>query len=420
METPVPRKSQLEWPNLPENLLLDIQKAAQQAGINGLAVVGGAVRDGLLKTSGKGSLESSKDLDLVVEGSASHLAAALQESLDPKRFTTVRVHDLYNTVEINIDGFPVDLATARIEKYAAPGHNPQITPCILEEDLLRRDFTINAMAIELSNMRLIDPHGGKAAIEKRELHFLHSKSVQDDPTRIIRAARYSARLLFVLTPDSLKQIQSTIRNWPWEWRHNDSWHIAPPALATRLRLELELLLTQEPWEKALSTLQSWGGFLLFDRGLQSDQNWNRRLRWASRMQIDLLTAFLIGAEDPEALAARLQLSKQQQLLITQNIEIHKFLSAFSVKNEYLSWPPSKWCNEIENANWHPDAVALSICNGIKIWRPLLKWWSRWRLIKSPISGKELIKQGWNSGPALGKELKRLRDKKLDKHLTQIK
>ena len=415
MKIPVSKNSLFEFPSLPRNLLLDIQKAAKKADITNVAIVGGLVRDQLLINAEESSLYNSKDLDLLVEGSATQLAIALRNELDPKRISNLRVHANYNTVEMKIDGVPIDLATARLERYELPGENPKVTPCILEKDLFRRDFTINAMAIELSAMKLIDPHDGESALAKRELHFLHSKSVEDDPSRIIRAARYSARLLFHLAPDSLNQVKSTLKRWPWHWRQGNSTHLAPPALATRLRQELELLLFQEPWEKALSNLQSWEGLLLLDRGLQSDQDWKRRLRWASKLKVNLLTALLVGAENPKALAERLQLPKQQQDLIIQSLQIQKSFLELNGSKEYLSWSPSRWSHEIETAKWNQEAVALSICKGGPIWRPLFRWWSRWRLIKSPISAKELINKGWIPGESLGQELQRLRRERLDRN-----
>mgnify|MGYP003955681647 CR=1 FL=1 len=81
----------------------------------------------------------------------------------------------------------------------------------------------------------------------------------------------------------------------------------------------------------------------------------------------------------------------------------------------MTWSPSRWSHEIESANWSHDAIALSICNSCPMWKPLFKWWNRWRFIKSPISAKTLISQGWKPGPSLGKELKRLRQEKLDNY-----
>ncbi len=407
-------KKQLEWPGLPKYLLLDIYLTAKTIGIKNIAIVGGMVRDKLLKNLEKGTTNTPRDLDLVVEGSATELARELEKQLGANRVKDLQFYNEYDTAEMKIDGFPVDLATARLERYKAAGQNPEIIPCALKEDLFRRDFTINAMAIELSNMTLLDPCFGEIALSKKEIEFLHPKSVEEDPTRVIRAARYCSRLQFDLAPDALSQIQLTLTNWPWDWETGSHNQLAPPALATRLRLELELLLLKEPWQVALTKLQSWGGLSLLDQGLQNDSFWNRRLLWASRLKVNPLTALVIGAGNPSALAERLQLPQKQQLLINQHLEIQEFLNELNQTKECLIWPPSKWTFELESKNWHPEAIALSICKGGPWWKPLFRWWGRWRLLKSPISAKKLIENGWTPGKALGKELQRLRRKELDK------
>jgi tRNA nucleotidyltransferase (CCA-adding enzyme) len=145
-------------------------------------LVGGAVRDLLL---GRGR---SANLDLVVEGDAAALAGRLggAEVLEHERFATAMVR---------LDDLEVDLAAARTETYPEAGALPEVSVgATIEEDLGRRDFTINAMAVPLEEPRLIDPHDGAADLETGVLRVLHGRSFVDDPTRAIRAARYAARL----------------------------------------------------------------------------------------------------------------------------------------------------------------------------------------------------------------------------------
>ncbi|HEX6666834.1 MAG TPA: hypothetical protein VF081_09595 [Solirubrobacterales bacterium] len=150
-----------------------------------LYVVGGAVRDQLL---GRGRA----DLDLVVVGDAGALARSL--GADPVE------HERFATAKVEIDGREVDLATARTETYPEPGALPVVAPAAgIEEDLGRRDFTVNAMAVPLGGeARLVDPHGGREDLDRGLLRVLHDRSFEDDPTRAIRAARYAARLGFGL------------------------------------------------------------------------------------------------------------------------------------------------------------------------------------------------------------------------------
>lgn len=160
--------------------------AVRAATADPVYLVGGAVRD-LLLGAGRA------DIDLVVEGDASALAAKLgAEAVEHERFSTAKVR---------LDGHEVDIAAARTETYSRPGALPDVAPAAgVEADLARRDFTINAMAVPLEEPRLLDPHGGRADLERGSLRVLHPRSFVDDPTRALRAARYAAR--FGFSPDA--------------------------------------------------------------------------------------------------------------------------------------------------------------------------------------------------------------------------
>ncbi len=403
-------------PNLPIDLLMAIKTTANKLGIIRIALVGGIVRDGLLDQLNLRPWEKPRDIDIVIEGSAIELARELKVHLEAERISKVRIHSTYKTVEMKVDEVLIDMATARTERYPAPGENPNVTSSKIEQDLGRRDFTINAMAIDLSGWNLIDPYKGIKALKNAQLEFLHPKSVEEDPTRIIRGARYSSRLHFKMTPTSIKQIQSSLENWPWNWLPGEPVNLAPPSLSTRLRLELELLLKEERWDYALTYLQKWGAFVLLDESLQNDQRWKRRMFWASRLKIKPLTALIAGTGNSLSVAERLQLPKQEYRLIAESLKLRKSLALIEKNDNYNNWPPSRWCNELEKTNWSVDAIAITICIGLPMWRPLLKWWGRWRHISSPISAKELMNKGWQSGPELGAELNRLRKEQLDKLL----
>jgi poly(A) polymerase len=353
------------------------------------------------------------DLDLVLEGSASKLAAALERHYGDQRVKEVCVHRAYGTAELSFDGVLLDLAGARQEHYPAPGENPVVESGSLERDLERRDFTVNAMALELSlsgdgEPLLLDPHGGQAHLARRELAFLHPSSVADDPTRVVRACRYAARLAFVLAPEAQQQITETLEAWPWSWTHGDAPASAPPALATRLRMELELLFEREPWPEALLALQSWGALRLLDPALQGDPRLVRRLIQAQRLQLPLLLALVAGADDPLELAARLQLPQQQQRWLQQMQALSAWLPANASEVASAGWTAAEWCDALEQQTWGAEAVALLVSQNPPQRRPLLRWWGRWRHCPSPLTAKDLLAQGWQPGPDLGAELKRLR------------
>jgi tRNA nucleotidyltransferase (CCA-adding enzyme) len=155
-------------------------------------LVGGTVRDMLL------GLPSRFDFDLVVIGDAESYAQILAERLGG----TVTTHGRFGTATVHYDRRShVDVATARTETYASPAALPDVAPApTIEDDLGRRDFTINAMAVSVPAAELVDPHEGRRHLADRLVRVLHEQSFVDDPTRIFRAVRYEARLGFRMDP----------------------------------------------------------------------------------------------------------------------------------------------------------------------------------------------------------------------------
>ncbi len=150
----------------------------------GTYLVGGAVRDLMLG-------RSPRELDVVIEGEASALARELGASVEE--------HPRFGTAIVELDGGRIDVASARRERYPAPGALPEVEPATLGEDLLRRDFTVNAIAVTLDGERPGEVHAAPGALEDLRagrLRVLHDASFVDDPTRLLRLARYAARLGF--------------------------------------------------------------------------------------------------------------------------------------------------------------------------------------------------------------------------------
>ena len=410
MEKLVLAEFKFELPDTAMAVLQEIAGLAQESGFQRLALVGGAVRDGLRHQFGQctdASLEIP-DLDLVVEGSAIALAQMLSERLEQDRLTHMQIHQAFDTVGLVVDGVRLDLATARQESYPIAAENPQVSAGSLETDLARRDFTVNAMAVELAEARLLDLHAGCDALKSRQLFLLHPKSVEDDPTRIIRAARYAARLEFELAPATLDQIRRTLLSWPWSWCLDQAPELAPPALASRLGMELNLLMQHEPWFKALTNLQRWGALSLLDDQLQADHLWPCRLRWAAHLGIPRILALVLGAASPLAVAARLQLSHQQQGMLKESLVLQQFLAGSDVAEGWPDWTPARWCEALEQMCWRPEAVALTICTGVPMWHKLFRWFYRWRHVCPQQSAQQLMAEGWRPGPDLGAELRRQR------------
>lgn len=157
-----------------------------------LYVVGGVVRDLLLDRRLGG--ENLLDLDLAIDGDPAEFHSTLSEAADKQ----VTIHDRFGTANaILADGTNIDLARTRNERYPSPAALPIVSPAPIDVDLHRRDFSINAAALAVSGNcagRLIDPHGAASDLKRREVRTLHASSFRDDPTRLIRAARYTARI----------------------------------------------------------------------------------------------------------------------------------------------------------------------------------------------------------------------------------
>jgi tRNA nucleotidyltransferase (CCA-adding enzyme) len=149
-------------------------------------VVGGVVRDALLG-------REPKDVDLVIEGDAAALAHQLGE--------VEEVHDRFGTVAATLEGITINVATARTERYPSPGALPEVEPAPLADDLRRRDFSVNAMAVD-NDGALHSVPGAEEDLAAGRLRVLHDRSFLDDPTRLWRLARYAARLGFGIEPET--------------------------------------------------------------------------------------------------------------------------------------------------------------------------------------------------------------------------
>ena len=177
--------------------------AALSEAYDGVYLVGGTVRDILLG-------ERSFDVDIAVEGDAIALAQALADALGGR----VRAHEKFGTaVVVYGKGERVDVVTARTEFYDAPAALPAVEHASIREDLFRRDFTINAMAVSLKGDdygRLVDPFGGRADLDGKRIRVLHNLSFIDDPTRIFRAIRYENRYGFRMDEHTVRLARGTI------------------------------------------------------------------------------------------------------------------------------------------------------------------------------------------------------------------
>jgi len=218
--------------------------------------VGGPVRDLLLG-------QPLRDMDLLVEGNARELlgSASLQEA-------RVTRHDRFGTIHLKQGGAELDIAATRRESYPHSGSLPRVEPGSLEEDLHRRDFSVNALALPLSKIarkkyrQIVDLHDGLQDLENRQLRVLHARSFHDDPTRALRAARLSPRLGLALTRGSRAALRDALRDGAFGHVSGD-----------RLRRELVKLcedatLGLDP-ARGLKLLSTWHVLGALEPGLES-------------------------------------------------------------------------------------------------------------------------------------------------------
>ena len=212
-------------------------------------LVGGVVRDLLLE----GGIF---DLDIVVEGDAIKFAKELSRKLGAE----FQKHHVFGTATVCFDGYKIDFATARTEKYTHWGALPKVKPATLTQDLLRRDFTINAMAISLNKDdygKLIDLFDGLGDLKKGLIRVLHPNSFLDDPTRILRAIRFEQRFCFKIEKETSVLMKDALAESIFR-------RISPH----RLRDEIVLILKEPKPYRYIKRIKEMIGFSFVDKRIR--------------------------------------------------------------------------------------------------------------------------------------------------------
>jgi tRNA nucleotidyltransferase (CCA-adding enzyme) len=310
------------------------------------------------------------------------------------------LHERFGTATIPLsDGRSVDVAHARAEVYDRPGALPRVARVdTIEDDLVRRDFTINAMAVEIAPGRsfLIDPYGGKSDLARRRFDILHPGSFRDDPTRALRAVRYASRLGFTIGPRTRRALREAIRDRFFETISGE-----------RLRREVELVLSENGRANAVRWIGRLGLAEAIDPTLRVDSRVVARIRraeqMAKRLRIDVSwLAYLLAWTGPMAASAARALA-------------HRLRLAGTARRIVLGWP-SSWERLRASPRLTPSAAAeLRLTK--EEWLPallLLPEPVRRRLRRSldaspvrlSITGADLLRAGWAPGPEIGRALAR--------------
>jgi tRNA nucleotidyltransferase (CCA-adding enzyme) len=344
-------------------------------------LVGGVVRDILLG-------RKSTDIDLVIEGDALEFALHLP-------LTKISSHPRFGTVKLRLGDISIDIASARSETYPHPGSLPQVRWGTMEEDLSRRDFTINAIAASLSPAvfgDLLDPYQGREDLEEGIIRVLHERSFQDDATRILRALRYKERFDFKFALPTLSLILQD-----GKMLHTIS--------GDRLRHEVESWLREEEPERIFHEAHRLGVLREIYSELKWDKGMDLKFKKARKFQNPSLylglLAYQLSLPQGEEFIHLLKFPQGQAKAIRGVITLKEDKNLEGLTSPYAIW------EMLQDYSWEAlYAFCLSekgqAAQNVKLYLAELQ-------AKPPfLSGRELKQRGVPPGPYMGKVLQRIR------------
>jgi tRNA nucleotidyltransferase (CCA-adding enzyme) len=311
---------ELLYRGLPKEYIGIMEQAGAIASQLGFKVyaAGGVVRDLLLGME-------CLDIDLVVEGDGIELAQALGQYYDSR----VRIHPKFHTATVLFPaGQQVDVATARVEFYQYPAAMPQVETSSLHQDLYRRDFTINAMAVSLNNSdfgEIVDFFGGREDLERGLIRVLHNLSFIEDPIRLLRGVRFEKRYYMSLEPQTLKLVKEAVRGRMlarvsreriWEELKHILQEQRPGLALSRLR-ELEIFESLFPAVDYIPV-----GPVLDELPLSLNvlRAWNPVEQGEPWMSYLIVLLHLTGQEQADALCRHYNLANRQREKVNKTLE----------------------------------------------------------------------------------------------------
>ncbi len=339
----------------------------------GAWLVGGAVRDLLLD-------RVPRELDVVVEGDALELAQRLG--------TPVAVHERFGTA--TLDG--LDLASARTESYAAPGALPDVTLGVdVRADLARRDFTVNALAVRCSDGAGVAWPGALADLEAGVLRVLHPDSFLDDPTRLLRLARYAARLGFAPDAETAVLAEDAVSLGAFST-------VSGPRIGAELRL-----LCRESQPAAIASLDRFGmgreavhpAFAAYRPLLHGALD--ALPGDAGDRGLTVLGAALVEAPHDELADAldRLGFNASERAIV---------LAAAGARALALRLGGARRASEVAEAVGRAPVEAVAVAAALGAGEPAARWLGEWRHVRPAITGDDLVAAGLE-GPVVGAALR---------------
>ena len=357
-------------------------------------LVGGAVRD-LLRGA------AAVDLDLAVEGDARSVARTLAERLGG----SAREHERFGTATVRAGPLAFDFATTRTETYDEPGALPRVEAAGLADDLKRRDFTVNALAVALVGDdlgHLYDPHGGLADLDAGVVRILHAGSFLDDPTRLLRAVRYETRLGFQMDEDTERAARAAL---------------AEDALSTvsgkRVRDELMDLLAEHEAPAAVERMRELGldralhPALDPDPDLVASASLGAAAIGADRALASLAALCSAAPDELDLWLGGLQLEARERDAVARAARVAPAIARGLAERERM---PSELLDLLGGEP--PEALALALALGAPS-EPILRWVTDLSGVRLEIGGDDLLAAGVPEGPAVGRALEETLRRKLD-------
>jgi len=431
----LPSLKQLLHPSL-WKLIKGIAQSAFERGWH-LYLVGGGVRDLLLATDGQTVL--LQDIDLVVDGfhRTADTGAGVELANQIKAIypqANLSIHGEFQTAALmwhedsEFGSLCMDIATARTEFYPYPAANPEVEASSIRQDLYRRDFTINALAIRLTTPKqgeLLDFFGGYLDLQSRQIRVLHPNSFIEDPTRIYRAVRFAVKLNFTIEEQTEDYIRYALLSGVYE-RLRAEKRLAP-ALTTRLKAELKYILSASYWQDALQLLSSldalrsihptlvldevlWWQLRYGDRWLQYlDSQQQKTTHWLVRLEI-LLTHLspTIAVSQAESLQLPKDSIDRLKALphLLENITTNLSVAQLPSQIYYLLQP-------YDYVSLLLVAINSNYQNRRKIWHYL----THLAKVKAILNGDDLKSLGYKPGPQYKQILTRLLQATLDGEIS---
>jgi tRNA nucleotidyltransferase (CCA-adding enzyme) len=404
---------------LPRNIVVLLRELGRLADEKGVALylVGGVVRDLLLR-------RENWDLDLTVEGDGIAFARLVADRYG----AGLALFERFATARLTLPkGLKVDIASTRRESYAKPAALPDVQPASLKEDLYRRDFTINAMAIQVNPARfgqLHDPYNGQQDLRAKTIRVLHEDSFIDDPTRIFRAIRFTERFGFHLEPKTrrlLKQAAAT--------------DMVAKLSGPRLANEMFLLMQERDPNRAIGSLTRLNLLRFLHPSLRHGKQAHRLVTtlprafiwWKQQCPGDPVDRALLGlmallsdagSSILQRVAQRLQLSARQATSVEWASE--KTTRAVKILLGRSEIRPSKIYHLL--VNMPDEALVLLVGKGLangdiagvrRLTTRLVRFLKHDRWVMTTVKGEDLKQLGLKPGPRFKTILDRLLDKRLD-------